>query len=145
VVLAEIGDGRIVNLQGDSAMADRIREHYSMVAETFGIDGEAVHSFHAGIHPGNTYRRPAAEDPDMWSNSVFTNPRVLHFHTCGAYAPAEICWMLIDHTLSVDGVDLWQNGRLCADAFEATRRCLQDWPELAALIAAPSRAIGLGD
>ena len=145
VVMAEIGYGRIANLHGEDDMVDRIRAHHKMVGEKFGIDSDAIHSFHAGIHPGSGYTRPAAEDPDRWSNSVFTNPRILHFHTCGAVAPAEICWMLIDHSLTVDGVALWQDGRLCADAFEATRRCQEDWPELATLIAAPTRDIGLGD
>jgi hypothetical protein len=143
--MAEISAGRIVELRGEAAMVARIRHHHEMVANKFNLDGNAVHSFHAGIHPGSCYTKQAADDPDRWSNSVFTNPRVLHFHTCGTQAPGEICWILIDHTLSVDGTDLWKSGRLCAHSFKEIRACLEVWPELAALIAAPSLAIGLDD
>jgi hypothetical protein len=27
---------------------------------------------------------------------AFANPRYLHFHTCGNYAPGEIAWSLFD-------------------------------------------------
>ncbi len=145
VVMAEIGAGRIVELQGEAAMVARIRQHHGMVANKFNLDGNAVHSFHAGIHPGSTYSKLAADDPDRWSNSIFTNPRVLHFHTCGTQAPGEICWILIDHTLSVDGINLWEHGRLCAHSFKEIRACLEVWPELADLVASPSPAIGLDD
>ncbi len=144
-VSAEISRGRIVGLTGDQPDVSRIREHHKMVADKFAIDGDIVHSFHAGIHPGCAYTRNAAEDPDRWSNSVFTNPRVLHFHTCGNYAPGEICWVVVDHTVSVDGKRLWENGRLRPDAFEATRHCLDRWPALEPLFANPSRSIGLAE
>jgi hypothetical protein len=53
--------------------------------------------------------------------------------------------MAIDHTISVDGKKLWENGRLRPDAFEATRHCLDRWPELKPLFANPSRSIGLAE
>ena len=145
VVMAEISNGRILKLLGEATMVDRIRQHHEMVAKKFDIDADAVHSFHAGIHPGSAYTIHAGEDPDRWSNSIFTNPRILHFHTCGTQAPGEICWILVDHTLTIDGANLWENGRLCAYSFEETRSCLESWPELGALVASPSRAIGLND
>jgi hypothetical protein len=144
-VYAEVSRGRILDLTGDEPDVSRIREHHRKVADKFAIDGDIVHSFHAGIHPGCAYTRNAAENPDRWSNSVFTNPRVLHFHTCGNYAPGEICWVVIDHTVSVDGKTLWENGRLRPVAFEATRNCLDHWPELEPLFANPSRSVGLAE
>jgi len=102
-----------------------------------------VHSWHAGIHPGATFAETAADDPDRWSNSVFTNPRFLHIHTCGAYAPGEICWMVLDPTVSVDGRNLWQNGRLKADAFQPLRDHVEEWPVLAGMLANPSDDIGV--
>ena len=144
VVFAEVQDGRIADLTGNINIVGDIRDHYQMVSKKFGIQDDNVHSFHAGIHPGCSYDTTAQADPDRWSNTVFTNPRVLHFHTCGDYAPGEICWMIIDHTLSVDGKNLWQDGRMCLDDFDTTRQCLEDWPELKQMFAEPAQAIGLG-
>ena len=142
-VIADVSMGRIKNLKGKQKDVGRIRRHYRIVANQFSIDADVVHSFHAGIHPGSVYAKCVAENPDRWSNSAFTNPRVLHFHTCGNYPPGEICWMVIDHTLTVDGKALWERGRLCVDAFDETARCLDDWPELRPLFASPSKAIGI--
>lgn len=143
VVFAEVEGGAIIDFTGQEDEVRRIRDHYKMVSEKFGIKDDNVHSFHAGIHPGCDYSWTAAKDPDRWSNTVFTNPRVLHFHTCGDYAPGEICWVVIDHTLAVDGENLWQDGRLCPQAFAQTRQCLDDWPELIPLFANPALSIGL--
>ena len=142
-VIADVSMGRVTNLTGNPKDVGRIRKHYLMVANLFAIDGDVVHSFHAGIHPGSAYTKDVAHDPDCWSNSAFTNPRVLHFHTCGDYPPGEICWMVIDHTLTVDGKALWEHGRLCVNAFDETAYCLDDWPELRPLFASPSSAIGI--
>jgi len=142
-VFANIDSGRITGYEGDMATVERIRNHYRLVSDKFGIDPDIVHSWHAGIHAGATYGKAAADDPDRWSNNVFTNPRFLHVHTCGAYAPGEICWMVLDPTVTVDGNNLWQAGRLRAVAFEQLDRCLQNWPELRDLLASPSDRIGL--
>ncbi len=139
----EVENGRIVEFSGDTVQIGKIEQHYKMVSGQFGIDCDVVHSWHAGIHPGNDYLPSAAENPDRWSNSAFTNPRLLHFHTCGNYAPAEICWMVLDHTISVDGKNLWENGRLELERFPQTRACLERWPELNELFANPSQGIGL--
>jgi len=142
-VFAQIESGRIVGFAGDQDQIARIRTHHDGVAARFGIDGDVVHSWHAGIHPGCTSPAPAAENPDRWSNSIFGNPRFLHFHTCGAYAPGEICWMVLDPTVHLDCETLWERGRLRPENFPATRHCLEDWPELRPLFDAPSQEIGL--
>ncbi len=143
-VTAKFTNGRIDGFSGES-QRDVIRseDHYAMVARTFKIDPDVVHSWHAGIHPGCDSNHPAEADPDRWSNTVFTNPRVLHFHTCGAYAPGEICWMIFDHTVCVDGINLWEDGRLLPQAFAQTRTCLENWPELTALCDNPAQGIGI--
>ncbi len=143
IITATVEKGRIRGFEGDPAGVAAVEEHYRRVADGFGIDPDFVHSWHAGIHPACTYSASVADDPDRWSNTVFTHPRYLHFHTCGAYAPGEICWMLLDHTVRVDGVALWQDGRLKPEAFEATAACLKDWPMLEAIFRNPSDAIGL--
>jgi len=142
-VFAEVTKGRIDRFTGEPEAVAQVRAHYERVAGKFGIDADAVHSWHAGIHPGCAYRADADGDPDRWSNTVFTNPRFLHFHTCGDYAPGEICWMVLDQTVLVDSTPLWQHGRLRVDNFAQTRACLADWPELQALFATPSDMIGL--
>ena len=142
-VAADVASGRLVGLHGEAGLVDRVRAHYRMVADEFGLDPGAVHSWHAGIHPGCAYPARAAEDPDRWANNVFTNPRFVHFHTCGALPPGEICWTVLDPTIEVDGTDLWRRGRLRLEAFAPLRDCLSRWPALAPLFADPSDAIGL--
>ncbi len=144
-LFAEIERGRIVGFTGDPAEVARAQEHYQRIADKFGIERDVVHSWHAGIHPGCAYVAGVAENPDRWSNTVFTNPRFVHFHTCGDYAPGEICLMVLDQTISVDGVTLWDHGRLRPEALPETKVCLDNWPELNALFAQPSDLIGLAD
>ena len=140
---ASVENGRITGFSGEDQQVAKIEQHYDRVADTFAIDRNIVHSWHAGIHPGSAYLADAASDPDRWSNSVFTNPRFVHFHTCGDYAPAEICWMVLDHTIEVDGICLWENGRLELTRFAKTKACLDKWPQMADLFANPSQQIGL--
>lgn len=143
IIFAHVEHGRIVDFEGPKNLVDRVRDHYKNVSDQFAIDPDTVHSWHAGIHPGCASKANADDDPDRWSNTVFTNPRVLHFHTCGNYAPGEICWMVLDHNVSVDGVTLWEHGRLRPENFPQTKNCLNSWPELVVLFANPSDAIGL--
>ena len=142
-IFAEIESGRIKDFSGDDACVAQARAHYERVASLFGIDGHVVHSWHAGIHPACTSRRNAAEDPDRWANTVFPNPRFLHFHTCGDYAPGEICWMVLDHTITVDGEALWEKGCIRVEAFPQLRECLDAWPVLKPLFASPAEVVGV--
>ncbi len=118
-VMAEIRDGRITGFDGDPAQVARIEAHYARVSLRLGLDPWVVHSWHAGLHPGCRFFAQDGSDRDYWSNTVFSNPRVLHFHTCGAMAPGEISWNLIDATVTVDGTPLWQAGMLRPRAFPA--------------------------
>lgn len=141
VVMAEISGGRMTGLTGDPAVVDAIKAHYRAVATRFGIDESAVHSWHAGFHPGIAYAAPVEENPDRWSNTVFTSPRALHFHTCGDYAPGEICWMVIDPTVTVDGVALWQDGQFRPSAHPLTAPFAEPPSSIAALFAEPASPV----
>ena len=143
IVYAKVEKGQIVRFNGNKETVTKVHKHYDHVAKLFGIDGSIVHSFHAGIHPGASYQHSASDDPDRWSNNVFTNPRFLHFHTCGAYAPGEICWMVLNPTINIDGDNLWEHGQLMAERFQKTRACLDEWPELISLFKNPSNEIGI--
>lgn len=131
MVMAEIGDGRVHGFDGPGAVVDAVRGHYTHVAGLFGIDPWVVHSWHAGLHAGCPFVADDGHDSDWWSNTFFSSPRVLHFHTCGSAAPGEISWNVIDPTVTVDGRALWRDGALHLKNFAQTAQCLTDWPQLA--------------
>lgn len=142
-IFAEIGGGRLVDWQGPSDVVASARAHYDHVADLFGIDRDAVHSWHAGMHPGCAYGQAAADNVERWSGGAFGNPRLLHFHTCGAYAPGEICWNVVDPTIAVDGRIIWERGRIMTDRVPEVRDILSRYPDVARLFETPSREIGL--
>ena len=86
---------------------------------------------------------PAVKNYERWSGGAFGNPRLLHFHTCGAYAPGEICWNIVDPTITIDGRIIWKHGRIAADELPAMREILQRFPEVGTLFQAPAQDIGL--
>ncbi|MCP4768109.1 MAG: hypothetical protein GY875_17785 [Gammaproteobacteria bacterium] len=132
-VFAIVEQGRIMQFEGKTGVVEAIDRHYRNIARQFDIDPYVVHSWHAGIHPGLTCSLSEDQDPDLWSNSVFNHPRYLHFHSCGNYPPGEVSWLLKDHRVSIDGVDLWTDGALKPENFDSTHQCLHEDPELAAL------------
>lgn len=142
-VIAHIKSGRITKFEGDTHEVQRVQHHYHRIASLFGIDPDVVHSWHVGMHQGLSYNQAASDDPDRWANTAFNHPRFLHFHTCGNYAPGEICWMVFNQTIKLDGIDLWHGGQLCLDHFESTRHCLQQWPELNELFSQTAGETGL--
>lgn len=143
IAFAHVENGRIEDFTGPAKTVKQIKQHYHFVSDLFGIDPDFIHSWHAGMHPGCTYLPTAAAHPDRWSNSVFTHPQFVHFHTCGAYAPGEICWMVKDQTIIFDGIALWDRGRMMPASFPVTSQCLERWPILLPLFANPSANIGL--
>ena len=142
-VVAQIENGRIVEFSGNADTVEKVEQHYQTVANQFGIKAKVMHSWHVGMHPGLSYLQKAKDDPDRWSNTVFNHPRFLHFHTCGDYAPGEICWMLKNPTILLDGEALWQAGRLNPEKFELTANVLERWPVLKKLYAEPIGKTGL--
>lgn len=142
-VFAIVESNRVVDWQGDADTVERVRAHYAAVAGHFGIERDFVHSWHAGIHPGCAFAGEAFDSLERWSGSAFGNPRLLHFHTCGAYAPGEICWNVVDATVTVDGVPIWEDGRLYPERFAEGRDILARSADVTALFSNPRREIGL--
>ena len=142
-VFAEIERARIVGWHGAPDQVARVTAHYAFVGDRYGFDRDVVHSWHAGIHPACAYRQSAHDNYERWSGGAFGNPRLLHFHTCGAYAPGEICWSVVDPTIEVDRRVVWRQGRIEVDAIAGMRDCLRRYPEIAALYEAPSQQIGI--
>ena len=129
-VTATILNGKIANLNGEKKVVEKIVKHYETVSKIFNIDHDIVHSWHAGINPGIHYSNSVEENPDRWSNTIFPSPKYLHFHTCGNYAPGEICWMIANHNIKIDNVPLWENGILKVDSFDETIQHLQNSSDL---------------
>lgn len=142
-VFANIQDGRLQGFDGAQADVDKATAQYDRVSNLFDIDRDFIHSWHAGIHPGCGFPWDIRENYDRWSGSAFGNPRILHFHTCGAYAPGEISWNIIDPTISVDGIELWKDGRFLADKLTGGADVLARFPCAAQIFANPDRDIGL--
>lgn len=145
VVSAHMEGNRITDITGCSHLVEMFKDHYKQVATKFGLDAFYIDSWHAGIHPLMGYDMPASKDPVRWSQTVFSNPRFLHFHTCGSGPPGEICWMILDPTIVIDGVALWDNGRLHPERFAETIEVMQLAPELANAFATPIFEVGLGN
>ena len=102
-----------------------------------------MHSWHPGIHPGCDFNHSALVDLLRWSGSAFGNPRLLHFHTCGEYAPGEISWNIVDPTIYIDDVAVWENGCLYPERLDTCAGILTQHPNLASLYAHPHTEIGL--
>jgi hypothetical protein len=143
VAMVTVQGTRATGHDGPPDVVAGIRAHVAALAARFGLDGDFVHSWHAGIHPGCAYDGRAQDNPGRWTGSAFGNPRLLHVHTCGAYAPGEICWNLLDPTITLDGVALWQDGRLHPDRIPGGDAVLDGCPDLAAAFAAPETAVGI--
>ncbi len=144
IVFATIENGRIVDFEGERREVDKVRAHYDFVSKKFDIEADILHSWHAGIHPQNGYLGMAADNLARWSGSAFGNPRYLHLHTCGNYAPGEICMSVFDPTIAVDGVDMWRNGRFVFADTSAVQALQADYPGMRPLFDNPVMEYGLG-
>ena len=142
-VTAHFENSRITRFDGPPRMVAEVEAHYDRVAAQFGLDAYNIDSWHAGIHPLMAYDSTAAADPMRWSGTAFPHPRLLHFHTCGSGPPGEICWMILDPTVVIDGFALWEHGRLHPERFERSRQVLNQFPALKAAFAAPAGPVGL--
>lgn len=110
LAFAIVENGRIQRFEGPDEVVAKISAHYDYVANLFDIEALVVHSWHAGLHPQAYYPGAATDNLERWAGVAFANPRYLHFHTCGDYAPGEICWSCIDPTIDINGETLWQDG-----------------------------------
>jgi len=142
-VIACVENNVITGFEGDKEDVQRVREHYLCVSEQLNIEPWVIDSWHAGIHPGCHFESAAQTDIMRWSGTAFGNPRILHFHTCGNYAPGEISWNVLDPTVMLDGVALWDKGRLQLHHLPAGPEIFARHPNLAYLFENPVRNIGL--
>ena len=144
VVFARVENDCILAFEGDPGEVHRVQQHYAQVSQQLNIDPSCVHSWHAGIHPGCQFDHSAQTDIMRWSGTAFGNPRILHFHTCGNYAPGEISWNILDPTICIDGVAIWEHGHLFPERLPDSDLIQQRHPQLMELYEHPRREIGLG-
>ncbi|MEZ5733639.1 MAG: hypothetical protein R3D97_15085 [Paracoccaceae bacterium] len=142
-LLAHFDKGRLTGFEGSARDVATADAHYDDIAGRFGIDRNVVHSWHAGIHPGCSFPASVHADYLRWSGGAFGNPRILHFHTCGDYAPGEISWNILDPTIRIDGVPVWEDGRLFPDRIPGGAEIMAAYPCAAATFQNPSREVGL--
>ncbi|NNE81242.1 MAG: hypothetical protein HKN18_13325 [Silicimonas sp.] len=142
-VFALLEKGRLAGFEGGAADVAAANAHYDRVSQLFGIDRNFVHSWHAGMHPGCGYLREAHDNFERWGGSSFGNPRILHFHTCGAYAPGEISWNMLDPTIEIDGVKVWEDGVFHAERLDGGQVVLDTYPCADRAFSHPDRHIGL--
>ena len=144
-VQAKVHNNSIAKFEGSAEEVQRVKQHYLHVAEHFSISPWYVHSWHPGIHPGCDFNHNALTDLLRWSGSAFGNPRLLHFHTCGEYAPGEISWNIVDPTIYIDDIDVWEHGCLHPERLPNCAEILAHHPNLALLYAHPYTEIGLAN
>lgn len=144
-VFAMLENGRLAGFDGSQDDVAKANAHYDRVAELFQIDRNFVHSWHAGIHPGCGFPWDIRQNYERWGGSAFGNPRVLHFHTCGAYAPGEISWNVFDPTIEISGERIWDAGHFHLERLPSGQEILNDFQDVADVFAAPDRNVGLGD
>ncbi len=135
---------RILRFEGSQSDVRAVEAHYAHVAKLFDLEPNHIHSWHAGIHPGCAYTQSANVNFDRWGNGAFGNPRILHIHTCGTHAPGEISLNVIDPTVRIDGVPVWENGQLHPERIEGGKELLADDSRLADLFLRPASEVGLG-
>jgi hypothetical protein len=141
-VFVNFENTRITGFEGSVDDVAAAKAHYEFVGNKYGIDTYYLHSWHAGIHPGCEFKKPAGDDFERWSGGAFGNPRILHFHTCGAYPPGEISLNILDATVCVDGVALWENGELYVSRIAGGEALLEEYPDMRAIFEKPATRVG---
>ena len=126
--------GRLTGFEGAASDVAVANAQYDRVSDLFGIDRNFVHSWHAGLHPGCGYPWDLRDNYERWGGSAFGNPRIMHFHTCGAYAPGEISWNVIDPTIVVEGTTLWERGQFHAHRLPGGAQILDLFPLCCGLV-----------
>ncbi len=142
-LFAEFDGNQLGGFEGDVGAVKVANDHYDKVSSELGIARNFVHSWHVGMHPGCRFKGKASDAYDRWSGSAFGNPRLLHFHTCGNYAPGEISWNVLDPTVRLDGVPVWENGRLYPDRVAGGAEILAAYSCAALVFGHPETEVGL--
>ncbi len=141
-LFANFEGDHLIGFDGHPSDVKKAKKHLESISKRYNLNRDRVFSWHAGIHPGNVYPDCAKNNPAVWSSTCFGNPRILHFHTCGNYPPGEISWYVIDQTITVDGIELWKEGKFNPQELPGARELLGIYPDIKHLINNPGTEIG---
>jgi len=144
VLTIHFDGNQITGFDGLPEDIETAKNHYEHVGEKYDIDRHFVHSWHVGIHPGCNFTQPVSACFKRWSGGAFGNPRLLHFHTCGAYAPGEISLNVLDPTVCIDGINLWENGRFYPERMPGGKKVLEAFPDVREVFDNPAQGCGQG-
>ncbi|WP_162930102.1 hypothetical protein [Pseudophaeobacter sp. EL27] len=137
-------DNHLTHFKGHEMDVHCAQMHYAEVGQKFNIDPMSMHSWHAGIHPGCAYTLPAADNYQRWSGGAFGNPRLLHFHTCGDYAPGEISLNVLDPTILIDGIAVWKDGVLDPNLVPGGSDLIAQYSSIKTVFDSPAQEVGQG-
>jgi hypothetical protein len=135
-------DNHITGFDGLPNDVAAAKAHYEFVGEKYGLDTYYVHSWHGGIHPACAFFEPAGVHFERWSGSAFGNPRLMHFHTCGAYPPGEISLNILDPTIRIDGIAVWEGGVLHPERMTGGAALLDAYPDMQLAFKTPETQVG---
>lgn len=141
-LFVDFDGNKLTGFDGSAADVAAAKEHYEFVGNKYGIETYFVHSWHAGIHPGCAFHTAAGQNFERWSGSAFGNPRLLHFHTCGAYPPGEISLNVLDATVRLDGVAVWDAGKLYPERIKGGAALLEEFPQMHQVFLNPETEVG---
>ena len=136
---------KITNFHGCQEDIAAAENHYKFVGKKYAINPYFIHSWHAGMHPACKFSGPASQSFERWSGSAFGNPRLLHFHTCGEYPPGEISLNIVDPTIVLDGIAIWEGGQLHLSRLTGGSKILNEYPAIAHVFENPSNDVGLSN
>jgi hypothetical protein len=134
---------RITGFDGTQEDMQAAKSHYEFVGKKFGIDPYCVHSWHGGIHPGCAFVDPPSQNFERWTGGAFGNPRLFHFHTCGDYPPGEISLNIVDATVKVDDMAVWEDWVLHPERIPGGAELLATYPCMSRAFANPDKRVGL--
>lgn len=142
VVHIELDHGHITEFSGDSVSTARAREFLLSVGDKLGKDGLVVNSWHGGVNPQVFSPWHDTDSLEAWMRLAINNPRMVHFHAVGAPIPGEISVPIIDPTVTIDGVRIWEGGRFTPLDTAPFRAIAAEWSDGARAFE-PNAAIGV--
>ena len=80
---------------------------------------------------------------ERWVTGPFANSRAFHFHWGGDEFPGEINWHVMDVTIEVDGVRVWESGRFHAERISGGADILEQYSGVKAMFEPPRDEIGI--
>ncbi len=141
-VFIHFEDTQITGFEGAAQDVAAAKAHYEFVGRTYELDTYHIHSWHGGIHPACKFNDLANAHFERWGGGAFGNPRLMHFHTCGAFPPGEIALNVLDPTVRLDGIALWENGRLHPERIAQGAELFARFPDMKAAFDRPETRVG---